>query len=354
MSNAGFMNYFSINECGLYRVKKTEPFGLDIQETMSLIADWVKDRSMSMTIPWDPNSRKNKPKCYCKDIEINPLTGDILLVLWKSDTDSTGTLWGAEENGKTGQGKVVKYTNTYNGTNKVIWGRPCYYWIIPDFNAVVSIKFEHSVCDTELFADYIKECINNRVNHQNRRKTYTNKGFVRISHEDDEQNLCSFRFGVSLMSMNTTNAELSKLVSQITHIVKRETVIVNSNDERSEWLKFFENKVPFVSAKPKSKSRKVEIKFESKPTIPEIRNIIESYAKEGRKQKDWDNVGFVTESGSTTWVDKYRLTDIISSVNTPPNTTIAASDLLTALTHSRERYVKPLRLEKQQDNSVNG
>jgi hypothetical protein len=354
MSSIGYMNYFSINECGLYRVKKPEPFGLEIQETMSLIAGWVKDRSMSTTIPWDPQSRKNKSKCYCKDIQINQDSGDILLVLWKSDTDSTGTLWGAEENGKTGQGKVVKYTNTYNGTNKVIWGRPCYYWIIPEFNAVVSIRFDHSVCDTELFVDYVKECINNRVEHPNRKKKHTDKGFVRISHEDDEKNLCSFRFDVSLMSMNTTNAELSKLASQITHIIRRETVVVNSKNERAEWLKFFENKVPFVSAKPKSKSRKIEVKFESKPTVQEIKDIIESYAKEGRKAKDWDNVGFVTESGSTTWVDKYRLTDIISSVNVPPNTTISASDLLTALTQSRARYVKPLQLEKQQDISANG
>lgn len=36
-------------------------------------------------------------------------------MLWKSDTDSTGSLLGASEDGEIGSSSVVKYTNSYRG-----------------------------------------------------------------------------------------------------------------------------------------------------------------------------------------------------------------------------------------------
>lgn len=186
MFDTGHMNFFRIDQCGLYRVGLKEVHGCDVNETFDLISEWVDGRPLTSTIPWDPEvARTNKPKCYCKDIHKDPITGDYFVVLWKSDTDSAGTLWGAHEDNETGTGNVVKYTNEYKG-KKVVWGRPCYYWVVPTLNLIVSIKFEQSVCDAQLFEDYIIACINNRVKHENRHKEHTEKGFVRISYKGNE------------------------------------------------------------------------------------------------------------------------------------------------------------------------
>ncbi|WP_175404866.1 hypothetical protein [Klebsiella pneumoniae] len=50
-----------------------------------------------------------------QDIYKDENTGDFLIMLWKSDTDSTGSLLGASEDGEIGSSSVVKYTNSYRG-----------------------------------------------------------------------------------------------------------------------------------------------------------------------------------------------------------------------------------------------
>lgn len=164
------MNYFNVNECGLYKSGSKKKYGCELKETFKLIQAWTENKTLGLTTPWDPTmSRYSKPKCYCKDIFHDEKTGDFLIVLWKSDTDNTGTLWGAQEDSTRGNDGVVKYTDKYKG-KKVIWGRPCYYWVITDLNCIVSIKFDHSVCDTNLFQEWVVACINYKVEHANRQK----------------------------------------------------------------------------------------------------------------------------------------------------------------------------------------
>lgn len=341
MFETGHMNYFNVDHCGLYKVRRTETHGCELNETFDLIKSWVKGRSLAATIPWDPSeAKRNKSKCYCKDIYKNEKTGDFVVVLWKSDTSSAGTLWGAQEDRHTGTGNVVKYTNEYKG-KRVVWGRPCYYWVIPELNTIISIKFDHSVCDAQLFEDYVISCINNRVPHKGRVKKHTENGYVRIAYQDNEESQYMYRFGMSLKSLNTASSELKKLAAKVTHIVRRETILVDSKDERAEWLKKFTAVVPFVAAKPNAKKRKIEVSAEAKPTETEIRKLIETNAKEGRKPNDWDNVGFGTESG-VTWVDRYRLRDEII-FSGEGNAIFSAQKLFEKIFENRGRYLQPIR-----------
>ncbi|MCO7223147.1 hypothetical protein [Pleionea sp. CnH1-48] len=339
--DVGHMNFFDVDLCGLYKPGNETNYGCDLKETFDLISDWVSNRSFPTTIPWDPASEnRNKAKCYCKDIFKNKETGDYFIVLWKSDTDSAGTLWGAPENSTTGSNKVIKYTSGFQG-EKVIWGRPCYYWIIPEFNTVVSIKFDHSVCDAQLFEDYIKSCINNRVKHKNRKKEVTEKGFVRITHEKSDGSRLMYRFNISLKSLNTSSSELQGLAKSVTHIVRRETIIVDSKDEKNEWIKMFNKVIPLVPTKPKAKKRKIEIQAEAKPSAHQIKKIIEENAKENRKNGEWNNIGFKTESG-VYWVDKYRLRDNITVLKKSDDI-LTGKQLCKEIMKDRERYIRPIR-----------
>lgn len=344
----GFMTYFDVEKCGLYGFKNGGAEGVDLEETFDLIKDWVQGRPFLGTIPWDPKkSRDNKAKCYCRDIVKNHENGDFLVVLWKSDTDSAGTLWGVEEGGSVGSGNVVKYTAKHKGAN-VVWGRPCYYWVIPRFNVVVSIKFDHSVCDAQLFEDYIVSCINNRVKHKDRKKENTEKGYVRIIHEKDGRKL-AYRFYMKLKSVNTSDESLSDLAKKVTHIVKRETVRVNTEDARADWVKKFD-KLPFVGVKDKGSKRRIEVKAEAKPTKEEIREIIEKNARENRKASEWDNVGFDTDTG-VKWVDRYRLKDYLF-MNYESEQIFSASQVYQRVQDSRMRLVAPLiRAENNRDIS---
>lgn len=350
---SGHMNFFSINECGLYKNSDPHPHGCEVTETFNLIADWAKGKPLSATLPWDPlSSRSGSAKCYLRDIHRDDENGDFLLVLWKSDADNVGTLWGAHENANTGKDAVVKYTNNYRG-KKVVWGRPCYYWIVPDLNVIVSIKYEHSVCDSQLMQDWVSACITNRVQHSNKKKETTEGGFIRLSFTDDvTKQDARFRYGfdVALKTLSTSEGELTELAARVTHIVKRETINIETNDDRAEWLKKF-NELMFINAKPKSKQRQIEIRAQAKPTAAEVKAIIESHAKENRRQSDWENVGFETEDGGTTWVDRYRLKSHIN-IDHDMNGIIAASTLYVQIAKNRDKYLAPITKTSSPSHSL--
>lgn len=91
----GHLNFFSIEECGLYKHGSKVAKGLEVLETFDLIYQWVKGKPIEDTIPWDPStSRSDEAKCYCHDIYKCEDSGEFLLVLWKSDTNSSGSIWG--------------------------------------------------------------------------------------------------------------------------------------------------------------------------------------------------------------------------------------------------------------------
>jgi hypothetical protein len=342
MASVGSMNFFQVNECGLYKIRDNTSHGLKLADTFSSLHNWRKTRSFVDTIPWDPSTRSSKSKCYCKDIHKDEDTGDFLVVLWKSDTDSSGGLLGAEEDEKKGDGDVIKFGNEHKG-KKIIWGRPCYYWIIPSLQSIVSIKFDHSVCDSQLFQEYVAACVNNRISFPDKQKEQTEHGFTRISFkEGDAKYRFAYRFDMSLRTLDTANSELVKLAQKVTHIIKRETFQVRVKDERAAWLKIFNDSLPFVSARPKADKRRIELKVEAKPTVAELQSLIQKYGRADRKSTEWDNVGFQGEDGATVWVDSYRLREeiVIGDVH---HEWYPAKFLFQKLNANRSRYVTPIK-----------
>lgn len=331
------LNYFSIEECGLYKHSKKEPQGLLEPEVFDLIYNWVKGKAMEDTIPWDPKTAKSGlAKCYCHDVYHCDENEEFLFVLWKSDTDSNGSILGAQAGAETGKSSVVEYTDNYRG-KKMIWGRPAYYWILPKLKLIVSIKVEHSVCDSGLLQEWITKSITNRIQHPNKKIVQTETGQVRFEFTDGSDITTSkyaFRFDAHLKSINTDATELRDIASRVTHIIRRDTIKLNTGiDERPSWVKMFDN-IPYLPAKQKAKTRQIEVKAEARPSAYEIKQIIEKFAKENRKRSDWDNVGFQTDT-STIWVDRYRLHESIS-LETEVGAVFSAADLFDRLDRKRD------------------
>lgn len=307
---------------------------------------------MDDTIPWDPSQmRSNAPKCYCHDFYKDEDTGEYLFVLWKSDSDSTGTIWGAQAGAPSGESGVVEYTDNYRG-RKVIWGRPCYYWIIPALNTIVSIKVDHSVCDSQLLQDWVSRCITNRVPHKSKKKTTTETGQIRFEFtEAADLARYAFRFDVKLRSLHTGSAQLQDLALRVTHIIRRDTIRVEGRDDRADWVKMFD-RIPRLPPKPRAKSRQVEIRAEAKPTAAEIKQIIETFAVEDRKRSDWNNVGFATDTGDV-WVDRYRLNESINFVKDAPNV-FTASEMHSRLAAEREGLLKAIVRDNRRKAGAGG
>ncbi|GKT12242.1 MAG: hypothetical protein ISEC1_P1219 [Thiomicrorhabdus sp.] len=95
MSTEGHMRFFEVSDCGFYNFlsdKKT--YGGELNESFTMIQDWFSTRDLKESSPWSMDVRTNKPQCYCRDIYKDELTNEFLVVLWKSDTNKDGSIYG--------------------------------------------------------------------------------------------------------------------------------------------------------------------------------------------------------------------------------------------------------------------
>ncbi|MGJ4226631.1 hypothetical protein ACP72F_27775, partial [Klebsiella pneumoniae] len=108
---------------------------------------------------------------------------------------------------------------------------------------------------------------------------------------------------------------------------------------------FLSTLVPFVSGKKNTRTRQIEIKAEAKPSLNEVKEIIEKYSSEDREKRLWDNVGFATDKGIT-WVDKYRMRDILN-VPSEDYSTYSAAYIYEQISHKRKEFISPILKESK-------
>ncbi|SEJ50480.1 hypothetical protein [Pseudomonas sp. NFR16] len=342
MLQSGYLNFFAVNKCGLYRHFSDIPKGLDLADAFARLKEWKDDRNFEATNPWDSSKYKNKTHCYCHAIHSDSETGDFFLVLWKGDSDRHGPLYGITVNPDGSIEQVVEQTKA-KGSKQMIWGRPCYYWVVPELNIVASLKFDNSRTDSAMFQDWVSGCLNFRVPLPEYVVSTTEKGFTRFElNDDDDPYKYYFQFDVSMKSLSTSSAEMQELARKVTQIVRRETVSIKDVNKRKGFAKLFQNfEVPYISAEDNS-IRQVELRIEAKPTVEELEQIIETYAA-NHDTKSWEDVGFVLDkSNSIVWASKYRLTDHIS-LDDDNQPVFKADEIYAKVKENRERYLAPIR-----------
>ncbi|WP_072071782.1 hypothetical protein [Klebsiella pneumoniae] len=87
------------------------------------------------------------------------------------------------------------------------------------------------------------------------------------------------------------------------------------------------------------------LKAEAKPSLNEVKEIIEKYSSEDREKRLWDNVGFATDKGIT-WVDKYRMRDILN-VPSEDYSTYSAAYIYEQISHKRKEFISPILKESK-------
>lgn len=339
------MSFFNTEECGLYKLGGIKAHGLELGETLSAIHDWQKGRKLSETLPWDEkHNSKNIANCYLRDIHFDKQTGDYLLVLWKSSTN-TGKMLGASEDDAVGEGTAVKQRDKIKG-KKIIWGHPCYYWIIPDKNLIVSIKFNHSLCDAEMFREYLVKCINNKIPLPLKVKEFNEDGskndYHRIYFKDEDVKLY-YKFSMKLKHLKTTYQELEKNYNKISSIIVRETISVktrNSRKDLSKWMNHITGKVgrsiPLGENKDKKDKRRIEVSIEAQPTLEEVKKIVENNQHDG---DTWDDIGFGIKGQTDIFVSKCRLTDKVVIMGSK-DSEIKAKRLYNKIKEERNNFIR--------------
>lgn len=303
----GLITFFNIDFAGFYQTKiKKDPLHHEgnISSALDSVISWAEKRDFIDTVPWDVDEHRLRSQFFFKSAYKDEETDDYLLVFLKKTSDDDGNFNGFKARSKFGdnQGDSVKVGKKINGES-AIFGQPMYYWVIPEFNLIASIRFPHSLVDTDAVKDYIKRCIELRIPHD-RRTTHERIHFNQKAMRDltikniffkSEDGKKSLKFYLKFTERRVTIGEVNHkdLAKKITHIVTRD-VIKAKNIQANEHpiLGLFSK---FVTSKNNLNNKHVEVETEVSMTEEELIDTIRIYEEEYDPLNEWVNVGFRLE-----------------------------------------------------------
>lgn len=310
----GTISFFEVKQCGFYSSKNKEYVYEEgsLDETINNFCNWVRDRDFSQTIPWDVNEYPKRQQIYCKSIAQDDNTKDTLLVLWKRFGDDSGKVSGIAPDAKVGSGSndSIKIDPKVKGQSAFL-GQPMYYWFIPERNVIATVNFSHSSAMTKEVCDYIKRCIDYRIDHPQKKihenenvdpTTSTPKMRKHISYvSSDGVRTMRFGFHVSTKELNSNKANISRLAQNISHIVVRDTISTQKSDDKDPIFNLW----PKINNK-KTFTKQIEIIEEVNLTEGEVTDIVKVHKQEYNPLNKWNNIGFREKGSDTTrWFHKY-------------------------------------------------
>jgi len=338
--NSGYLNFFEIELSGLYKIQRktsknnivSKCFGLTTKTVFKAMADWMKGRQFRDTCPWalEGKAVEDPVMCYCKEIK-ELENGDFILVLWKHDPSDVKGFRGLEldkngnPTGKYLSGAADKTSDNY------IWGHPCYYWIIPEYDIVVSLKFEDSKCDTDLMQKWVTQMVRHRIRFPDYNSRKSGDAETRIMFSTPsapEAYNVIYKFKVKLKEFKTNAATLEKLCETTTSVLLKNEVYVSDTAASAEAASILDRKngldkanveifdlfqtflSKFFAKEDDDDSdnvRKVEILIEASPSIEQMKELMEyssSFPDNG-----FPDVVFIDGIGNKTSIKKHRLVE---------------------------------------------
>ncbi|MEB7294401.1 hypothetical protein NEN27_23260 [Escherichia coli] len=329
----GIITFFDLEMFGLYKIrqgKSPELVEKNLSHVLCNLHSWICSRTVEQSVPWGKDNNR-RTKAYCKNISYDSMTGDYLFVIWKTLGDNSGNIQGIDAESKIDgtSDNVVSASDTQGG-GKYIWGVPCYYWVIPEYNKIASIRFPSSNTDTDLFCHYIKAYVDFRMEHPNkkvidmtrpRNDSPEDVHYKRVLFSQGDDESLVFKVQTKQTRMITSGANIEELCKKITHIVYHDVIETNIPDTREKWQKLFDavGDVFSRSSPILSKKHRVELLVEGTPTPEEFTKLIDEYIENHNPiSEDTENnnenvgndharIGFKIngKNGSTTWLDEY-------------------------------------------------
>lgn len=357
------VTYFNFDCFGFYRIRQGkvgEYQNGTIEEIFSDLENWLKGKNLKDTLAHDPDTISRNKSTYCRSFEKNQTTGDIVMTLWKAVGTKNGGVGGAfaDESLSSGSKATLK-TGTEVDGKEIIWGQPAYYWIIPEYNKVASIRVPNSLVDTSAFCQYIKSYVDYRRTSTNKKETprvfvhpKTQKEIktrtVTYQAENDKEKFSlTFKVLARQYKKSTSSVDLEMICRDVTHIVYRESIMKSVPDTRKEWVKLFDKIGSLmgvdVEEPETSEINNIELIIEAKPSPEKLQVMLDEYAEEYTDDIEWCNVGLKRDgrSGRTTWLNEFVVTDEIYLPFTD-NDYYDSKDILSVLNQHRVRLVSSL------------
>ncbi|PIJ42643.1 hypothetical protein [Tatumella sp. OPLPL6] len=326
----GSITFFDITACGFYRLKRNPEeldykFG-DISIVLDDLEQWLEGKNFEETLPWNKDEQPLKVRVYSRGLARDEETQDAVIVLYREVGNGNG-IHGIKIGTKVGSdSKGTVRAGNESGRDKVIWGEPCYYWIIPELNKVASIRFPHSYADGWLFTQYFTQHINNNSKLGTRtrtKRTYESAQMpgrsvdtfmTLFKHQEGKKKVnCLFKFNIKETKLKAAEENFERMRDKITHTLIKDITNINVADTRQPLLKLTsnvlasligkENRDKMIGQPPLVKqSRKIEVKIDGAPSSEELKSL---FLMRGNEDSAWD-VGFLlSDRANPVWLSTY-------------------------------------------------
>lgn len=347
-SNNARLTYFDVPECGFYGTSPQKNKYGSIEFIFASICTWLKDREeVQHTTPWPEGRAEQYPKksiCYCNSFYSDQRTGDYVFVLWRTagDTADGKSLWGISRKSKIGN---LSFKEKNIGSDE-IWGRPSYYWVIPSKKLIASVKLDTSICDKEMFLDWVMGCVQYKIDLPNKTREQAEDHF-KIYFKDQDGQRYRFKIDMHMKMLGTLETKMDKIAPEVKSIMLRQTVAVKQSNDLSlfPWLA-----KKFKDSYGEKNTRRVELTYDTKLSAKQMKDIIMQYNSdaENDSHESWERLGFKTKQGKTVFADEYRATGKIV-LGSASSRILDANELWGALASKREELLTDLESCEQDE-----
>ncbi|MEA9393163.1 hypothetical protein SJI19_21925 [Acerihabitans sp. TG2] len=372
--DTGSITFFDINAFGFYRLKRDAKnldfkFGTIVDVMDDLIA-WLHDKNFEQTVPWNIKEQPLRTKVYCRGVAFDPSTKDYVIVIYRGVGDGNG-IHGIKVGSKIGANVTgtVKAGSQIAG-EEIIWGEPCYYWIIPELNKIASIRFPHSYADTFLFCNYFVQHVNNNSLFGERKTSERHFDAINtpgrvvkvyqttFPYKDiDGKCNCIFKFNVEETKLKTAKEDLARMRSRIVQTIIRDTTTKRINDDRQPILQLASDTLsslfgPSIRDKVLGKPpeveqpKRVQVIVDGAPSLEELNQLFNLRDE----STDWADVGFkLLDTENPIWLTKYVARTKLPITNSEGDEHYSPEFLLAQINLIRGDLVLQLKLEAEKE-----
>lgn len=368
----GSITFFDVSACGFYRLKKKAEeldykYG-DLMGVLKDLEDWLKDKKFEQTLPWNKDEQPLRTRVYSRGLVRDSKTKDAVIVLYREVGNGNGIHGIKGSSTVSGNSKGTIKAGREHGEDKIIWGEPCYYWIIPELNKIASIRFPHSFSDVHLFGQYFIQHVNNnsklgeRTKSKRKFESSKNPGAyfdvynTKFKFQDGKNEVnCVFKFVMEETKLKAVERNFERLRNKITHTLIKDTTVINQQDTRQPLLKLTSAALAslfgestrnnLIGAPPVlEKSRKVEVKIDGAPSSAELKNLFSMRGDES----EWD-VGFLLEDrANPIWLSTYVARTRLPLHNSDGSEHYSASFLLDEINKVREDLISEVKFAEEE------
>lgn len=331
--------FYRIDECGFYKFRKKNKVLSDVQITCTELSAWLgKAKNIYETVTFEPAEDSDEYSIYCYDYCMKK---SLVITTWNATPAVDGKISAIDGSAKPGAADV-RATNFPEG---YIPGHPTYFWIIPEDNIFLTIRFGVSNNGKANFCKYLQSFLANCSRYRYEIAQNDGKSRVKYGKSLQEAQVLRPAFTAKRLHLPGKIELIKGLRTSIYKVIQKARISPLVKDEdRTLWQAVL-HKVGVASASVIDKN---EIDFSAEytysPTKEELDQIIKNWEENSTPR--FDDVGFkASHLKDVLWLSGFFATGEISlDLDVNAQQVVEAESLLDNLENHREQIFAGLKV----------